>query len=102
MGLQSHRLLGELDGRLAPLLNNTALPEGVRWLHAIAVRQEARGQGVGSELLERSVDGSSAWALLTSKENLLGWYADHGFSVAADRQIGEGVTTWLLVRPRSS
>jgi hypothetical protein len=37
MGLRSHHILRRLDRQLVSLLSNPALPEGVHWLHAIAV-----------------------------------------------------------------
>jgi len=76
------------------------------YLHAIGVREDKRGKGIGSALL-RSIltrcDSEKANAYLeSSKERNLDFYESHGFKVIGKEYIAnDGPPIWFMLRQYS-
>ena len=77
------------------------------YLNNMIVRNELRGQGVGSRLLRQQLEtiasrnADATWALATQKLENVSFYERLGFKTALQERIGpegSGFTNWIMVR----
>jgi len=78
-------------------------PPRYYYLALVATAPEARGRGVGKQLLlhglERA-DGEGVPAVLeTSVESNVGWYERLGFEVVRELSLPDGPNVWTMRRP---
>jgi ribosomal protein S18 acetylase RimI-like enzyme len=82
-------------------------PSGIFWyLQALATRPEQRGQGHAKCLLDekfREADSQGVMtALETSSVANVAYYEKHGFQVADELMLVEGLPVWLMCRTSTS
>jgi len=100
-------VLAERDGRIAGYLLGFVSPDGTGYIHAVGVRREARGEGLGRRLYERFEElvrarGAKGLKAITPPENT-GSRAFHealGFSVQEVEGYSPSAGTRLVFRRR--
>ena len=84
------------------------LPAGVKYAEAsigrVAVRQSARGTGLGHALMRRALDcamqqGGPQAVRIGAQARLAGFYRQHGFEPAGDAYLEDGVEHIEMMRP---